>query len=166
MKTTPSPPHVFRPGRHLEMFNNASDPYAQHGKLSEPTVCSECGAVYHQGRWQWLPAPADAKAVRCAACSRMLENMPAGYVALQGSFARDHRVELLELVRNLEAREKAEHPMQRIISIDEHDDGLTISTTDVHLARGIGEALHHAYKGTLDYQFHPDQYLLHVRWER
>lgn len=92
--------------------------------------------------------------------------MPAGYVALQGPFARDHRLEVLELVRNLEAREKAEHPLQRIMSIDEHDDGLTVTTTDVHLARGIGQALQRAYKGALDYQFHPDEYLLRVRWER
>lgn len=167
MKPTPSPPKVFRPGRHLEMFDDTvSDPYARRGKLSEPAACSECGAVFHQGRWQWLPPPPNAAAVRCAACLRILENMPAGYVELVGSFARDHRVELLELVRNLEAREKAEHPLQRIMSIDERDDGVTISTTDIHLARGIGEALQHAYKGTLDHHFAPDDYLLRVRWQR
>lgn len=167
MKTTPAPPHVFRPGRHLELFDDTvSDPYTQHAKLAEPTVCSECGAVYHQGRWQWLPVPANAMAARCAACRRILEQMPAGYVTLQGAFARDHRMEVLELVHNLEAREKAEHPLQRIISIDEHDEGLMILTTDVHLARAIGEALQHAYKGKLDYHFTPDEYVLRVRWER
>ena len=167
MKPTPPPPPAFHPGRHREMFDDRlSDPYARREKLSEPAVCSECGAVYHQGRWQWLPAPPDAQAVQCAACRRILEKVPAGYVALHGTFARDHRVELLELVRNLEAREKAEHPMQRIMAIDEQDGGLMISTTDIHLARGIGEALEHAYKGKLDYHYLPDEYLLRVRWER
>lgn len=134
-----------------------SDPYAQRGKLAEPAVCSECGAVYHQGRWQWLLAPPGAQAVQCVACRRILEKMPPGYVAIGGDFARTHR---------LEAREKAEHPMQRIIAIEEQDDGLMITTTDIHLVRGIGEALEHAYKGTLDYHFLPDEYLLRVRWER
>jgi NMD protein affecting ribosome stability and mRNA decay len=163
---TPIPP-AFHPGRHLEIFDGTvSDPYAQQEKLAEPAVCGECGAVYHQGRWQWTPAPAGAQTVRCAACRRILEKMPAGFVAISGTFAHDHRAELLQLVHNLEAREKAEHSLQRIIAIDEEDGGLTISTTDIHLARGIGEALEHAYKGTLDYHFLPDEYLLRVRWER
>lgn len=29
-------------------------------------------------------------------------------------------------------------------------DGRLITTTDAHLARGLGEAVHHAYQGTLD----------------
>lgn len=167
MKTRQSPPEVFHPGRRLELFDGTvSDPYAQLEKLSEPAVCSECGAVYHQGRWQWMLAPPDAHAVQCAACRRIREKMPAGFVAVEGAFAREHRQELLELVHNHEAREKAEHPLQRIISIEEHDDDLMITTTDIHLARGIGEALEHAYKGTLDYHYLNDEYLLRVRWER
>jgi len=50
--------------------------------------------------------------------------------------------------------------------IDYQKDGLTITTTDVHLARGIGEALHRAYKGELDYNFNDSEYLLRVRWRR
>lgn len=167
MKTKQPPPSVFQPGHHLEMYDaTVSDPYAQQEKLSEPAVCSECGAVYHQGRWQWLLPPPNAQAVKCAACRRIQENMPAGYVALEGEFARDHRVELIELIHNHEAREKAEHPLQRIIAIDEQNGGLMITTTDIHLARGIGEALKHAYKGTLDYHYLHDEYLLRVHWER
>ena len=167
MKTTPPPPNVFHPGRHLEMFDGAvNDPYAERGKPSGPAVCAGCGAVYQDGRWQWLAAPPGAQAVQCAACRRTAEQMPAGYVELDGEFARAHRAELLELVRHLEAREKAEHPLQRIMAIDERDGGLTISTTDIHLARGIGEALQHAYKGQLDYHYPPDEYLLRVRWQR
>ena len=33
------------------------DTYKTKGKLPEPTVCPQCGAVYHKGRWQWLPEP-------------------------------------------------------------------------------------------------------------
>lgn len=167
MKPTPPPPPAFRPGFHREQFDDRlSDPYALRGKLPEPAVCSECGAVYQEGRWQWLPAPPNAAAVQCGACRRILEKVPAGYVAINGDFAREHRLELLELVRNHETREKKEHPMQRIIAIDEQDDGLMITTTDIHLARGIGEALEHAYKGKLEYHYLPNEYLLRVRWER
>lgn len=167
MKTTQPPPTVFHPGRHMEMYDSAAmDPYALQEKWPEPAVCGGCGAVFHQGRWQWLPAPPGAATVQCAACRRIEEQMPAGYVTVAGEFARDHRDELLRLVHHLEAREKAEHPLQRIIAIDEHDKELTISTTDLHLAKGIGEALQHAYQGTLDFQFVRDEYLLRVRWRR
>jgi hypothetical protein len=41
-----------------------------------------------------------------------------------------------------------------------------VTTTDPHLARRIGEALHDAYKGTLDYQYNKEDNLLRVTWSR
>jgi len=29
------------------------DPYQVKHKPHEPAVCDGCGAIYHQGRWQW-----------------------------------------------------------------------------------------------------------------
>jgi hypothetical protein len=29
------------------------DPYKLRRELHEPTRCPRCGAVYHEGRWQW-----------------------------------------------------------------------------------------------------------------
>ena len=29
------------------------DPYQARQKPAESTVCPECGAVFHDGRWQW-----------------------------------------------------------------------------------------------------------------
>ena len=50
--------------------------------------------------------------------------------------------------------------MQRIIAIEKTKQGTVVTTTDIHLARGIGEALHHAYQGELEFHFNPDQNLL------
>ena len=167
MKAAQPPPFTFQPGRHLDLPDDTMhDPYHERGKLSETSVCSDCGAVYRQGRWQWVTPPVDALQVRCAACRRIHEKLPAGYVSIEGQFAREHRDELLSRARNLEAREKAEHPLQRIMSIEEQDDKLVIATTDIHLARGIGEALEHAYKGALDFHYNKAEYLLRVRWQR
>ena len=33
------------------------DPYKLRRKLSEPTRCPACGAVYQEGRWQWMELP-------------------------------------------------------------------------------------------------------------
>lgn len=48
------PPSGFRPGQHLEILDDPiHDPYRARLKLTSPTVCSECGALYADGRWQW-----------------------------------------------------------------------------------------------------------------
>ena len=142
------------------------DPFLEVRTSSEPAVCSNCGAVHLNGRWQWITSPMDAYLTRCPACKRIHQKMPAGYVKIHGDFAQDHRNEMLSLIHHLEAREKSEHPLKRIMWIDYQQDGLIITTTDVFLARGIGEALHRAYKGELDCAFNDSEYLLHVRWHR
>lgn len=72
----------------------------------------------------------------------------------------------MQLVRRIETKEKAEHPLQRIVDVVDEDGGVLVTTTDVHLAHGIGEALRHAYKGELDSHYNPDEKLLRVRWTR
>jgi hypothetical protein len=142
------------------------DAYKSSAKLPTPTVCLECGAVFADGRWQWLAPPTGAHTERCPACHRIHDHFPAGYVKLEGAFTQAHRAELIELARNLEKAERAEHPLQRIMSIAEEDGGLLITTTDIHLAHGIGEALHRAYKGALESHYNREEKLLRVRWSR
>ncbi len=108
--------------------------------------------------------PNNAHPGQCPACMRIQQKMPAGYVLIDGLFAQDHRDELLQLIRHLENREKAEHPLKRIMWVEQREDGLLITTTDIHLAHDIGEALHNAYKGQLDSNFNDAQYLLRVHW--
>jgi hypothetical protein len=73
---------------------------------------------------------------------------------------------MLNVVRHQEARAKAEHPLERIMGIEDQESGILITTTDIHLARRIGEALHHAYHGELDFRYAEEGSILRVRWER
>jgi len=142
------------------------DSYKSKRKLPEPTHCPDCGAVYREGRWTWGAAPARANETICPACHRVRDKFPAGYVTLKGGFLASHRDELLHLVRNREAHEKAEHPLERIMAIEDVKDGVLVTTTDTHLARDIGEALHSAYKGELEYHYNKEENLLRVQWTR
>jgi len=142
------------------------DTYKSKGKLPEPTICPTCGAVFHKGRWQWLPRPDKPHERLCPACHRVHDEVPAGYVTLGGAFLAQHRDEIMHLVRNHAEKARAEHPLERIIATDDHDGGVMVTTTDIHLARGIGEALEHAYQGKLEFHYNKDQKLLRVHWER
>lgn len=160
------PPGFHQIQRHDGLFQEeVHDAYKARGKLPEPTVCPQCNAVFQGGHWRWEAAPANAHHEICPACHRMHDHFPAGFVAISGSFFAAHHDEIMHLVRNLEEREKAEHPLKRIMAVEKHDDGVLVTTTDIHLARGIGEALHHAYQGKLEYHYNPAENLLRVHWE-
>lgn len=157
----------FRPVRRDKLIQESvHDTYMIKGKLPEPTVCPGCGAVYHKGRWQWLPRPDQANEQSCPACHRIDDEFPAGYVTLAGGFLAQHRGEILRLVRNQAEKAQAEHPLERIIAMVDRDGGVMVTTTDIHLARGIGEALVHAYQGELEFHYNDSENLLRVYWSR
>lgn len=73
---------------------------------------------------------------------------------------------MLNLVKNCEAREKAEHPMERIIAIEDQPEGTVVTTTSAHVARRIADGLHDAWKGTLELHYDKQQELFRARWTR
>lgn len=155
-----------RDHRERRMDDGGHDPYRSQSKPAEPALCPACGLVYHAGRWQRLPASAQAHNHTCPACLRIRDDMPAGIVTLGGAFTNEHASEILNLVRNEEAREAVEHPLQRIIAVKREDDRTVITTTDVHLARRLGEAVAAAFGGTLQFNFGAGEYLIRINWQR
>lgn len=157
----------FRPVRRDELRpERVHDTYKMKGKLPEPAVCSECGAVYHAGRWQWLARPEHAAAVLCPACHRIKDRFPAGYLGISGEYFAAHRVQLLNLVCHREQHERSEHPLARIMAIEDTPAGVLVTTTDIHLARNLGEALHDAHQGELEFHYNDAENLLRVSWRR
>lgn len=164
MNKTPSGVHPISHDRPL--FEQDVDAYKSKGKLSEPTVCQLCGAVYHEGRWQWLDKPVNAHQETCPACYRINDNYPAGYVTLEGSFFDAHSEEIKRLIQHHAEHERTEHPLKRIIAMENHEGAMLVTTTDTHLARGIGQALRHAYQGKLKIDHITGESLVRVHWSR
>lgn len=156
-------------GRRMDRLiqEQVHDPYMARRKPGEPTVCRECGAVFAQGRWQWMSEPPAAAAEQvCPACRRVNDKVPAGFLTLRGEFFREHKDEILNLVRNKVEAQKKQHPMKRLMNIEEQDDGAVLTFTDVHLPRGVGEAIERAYEGNLDIGYANEAGILRVHWQR
>ena len=52
------------------------------------------------------------------------------------------------------------------MAIDAAPERITVTTTDIHLPRRIGEALTSAFEGKLDLTYDEDGYFLRVGWHR
>jgi NMD protein affecting ribosome stability and mRNA decay len=148
------------------MKEREHDVYRPRAKMQDPTLCTECGAVFVKGRWLWDKAPEDANKTICPACRRIADRFPVGLIEMQGGFLDKHRAEILNLVQNVEQKEKANHPMERIIAIEEGEDCTMVTTTGIHVARGIGSALSSAYRGEISMRYLDDEHCIRVHWTR
>lgn len=159
---------AWRKARDTIVPETGHDAYRQAVQPPEPAECRVCGAVLHRGRWTWSPPPdiGPAVAVTCPACRRIADDFPAGVLFITGGFAATHRDDILSVVRAEERLETAEHPLHRVISLFDERDGVTITTTDVHLPRRIGEALRRAYEGDLEIRYGRDDETVRITWRR
>lgn len=158
------PAHQPRRDRLYE--EHVQDPYLARGKPPEPSACPDCGAVFRKGRWQWGETPAKAHAHRCPACQRIHDRVPAGELILEGEFLSDHRDDILHLIRNIEAKENAEHPLERIMEERDEPGRHVVTFTSQHITRGAGDAMHHAYQGKLEIRSSEKDGLLRITWRR
>jgi hypothetical protein len=95
-----------------------------------------------------------------------MDRVPAAFLTLRGEFLESHKDEIMNLIHNYEARERTEHPLKRVMGSEAQADGIVFTFTDAHLARGIGEALHKAYEGEIEYHHTKEDIMLRVTWSR
>jgi hypothetical protein len=138
------------------------------GNAVDPARCFECGVVYSSGRWSWEAVPVGAYQQLCPACRRIQDRSPGGHVTITGEFAAARRDEILRRVRECEADQMTDRPLERIVAVEHGDRGMVVTTTDASLARSIGEMLRAAYRGRLSfrYSYEKKQRLLRVSWAR
>ncbi len=157
-------PGQNRNDRLIQEFNH--DPYHAKLKLKEPTACPQCRAVYEKGRWRWGQIPADVYETLCPACQRIHDKVPAAFLTLSGQFFSQHKDEIMNLAHNYIQREAKTHPLKRLMDCNDDNGIVHMTFTELHLARGIGEALEKAYEGDLNYQYNKGEFMLRVTWSR
>ncbi len=144
------------------------DPYFVQAKYKEPSVCKECGVTFHDGKFEWQKTPPEnAHEIVCPACRRCQDNYEGGVVYLEGGFLAQHADEIGNLIDNTAELETQNRPLERIMDRQTLEDGsLTVRTTYEHLARRIGEAVHKAYEGELDFRYPSGEKYIRVHWCR
>ena len=143
------------------------DPYFTKEKYKEPAICERCGVAFIDGIFQWVEnKPVNANKIMCPACRRIEDKYEGGIVYLKGEFLKEHKEEILNLIRNVAEEEMSYRPLERIIEIKDNGEEIVITTTYEHLARRLGEAVHKAYKGNLKLEYPGGQKYIRVFWER
>lgn len=149
------------------------DPYIDDESLEENSVCVSCGAVYLSGRWYMKDMVPEAKLsgevaheTLCPACQKQRDRVPGGMIRIRGQFFWNHKDEIMNLIRNENAKAQAVNPLERIMSFEEVDGEVEITTTNEKLAQRIGRALHKAYRGDIEYKWSEDTKIARVYWHR
>ena len=158
-------------------FNIRTDFEVKHSsrkRFHGPASCEECQAVFSNGRWTFDKevlktgkfekiAP---QSVICPACRQIKSGEPAGFVYIEGNFYVEHKEEIKHLLKNETKRTSQLNPLARIIEWQESETGLTVTTTNVHLAKHLGWSLKRAYDGAVRYDFSHENKSVKVYWNR
>ena len=156
-----------RYGRQDKMIKEKShDVYRNKEKWPEPTLCSGCGALFVGGRWTWKQSSGGENTASCPACRRIADRFPAGTIEIKGEFFKSNREEIINLINNIEKQQKEDHPLERIMDISNGRGATVVTTTGIHIARRIGEALSRSYKGDFSFQYGDGEKSVRVSWER
>jgi hypothetical protein len=141
------------------------DPYRRDRKHAGAFVCESCGVVEHAGKWAWgAPPLAELSSGLCPACQRIRDNYPAGTLRLRGA-CLEHLEEIRGLLANQEQAEKQEHPLERLMAIEEGEGEVTVTTTGVHLAKRITSALERRFHAKAEIRRPDEQELMFVEFE-
>ncbi len=142
------------------------DAYREREKHPQNTQCTICKAVVVKGRWMWKDLEEISSEVICPACRRIKDHYPAGIIEIKGEYTEHHLDEIINMMHNIEKNEKNNHPLERIMDIKQQPGNLTVTTTGIHIARWIGNALLRAFHGDLEYHYEDNDKSIRVTWER
>jgi len=155
-----------------QLGEDAKSPYYEKRKYPEPTICPNCQLIYHKGHWTANTVEGlniesrKTNKELCPACRRIADRHPGGVIYLSGSYLTHNGEEILNIARNQEKQARASRPLQRIMWAKKDGQKVEIATTNFHLARRIGQAIHNAHGGALDIKYSEGDRFVRVYWNR
>jgi hypothetical protein len=157
-----------REGLRTQKRGKLGGPFQRSEKYPSNTQCPKCDLVYQGGVWRHgaLASGQEQRWKLCPACLQVRDGQIGGIVQFSGAFAGSHRQELLNRIRNVEKKTQEERPLERITSLKENSEGITVSATTEHLVTRIGKSIQRDFGGDLDFRYAPDEKFAFVHWRR
>jgi hypothetical protein len=143
-------------------------PYQRTEKYRSNTQCPKCNLLFQDGVWKrgTMAKGQDLQWKLCPACLQIRDGHVGGIVQFSGVFADSHRQELLNRIRNVEKQTQEERPLERIMSLKEGRDGITVSATTEHLIARIGKSVQRDFGGELDLRYAREDKFALAHWHR
>jgi hypothetical protein len=140
------------------------------GRLTEPTVCERCGAIFSNRAWRRRRGVTGALLDRaawtqCPACKQTRGGEYWGRVVVRGSFALANESAIRQRIQNVAAQAESTQPEHRLVSVEREGDVLDVLTTSQKVAHRIVHELKKAFRGRASYKWSDDGSLFAV-WER
>ncbi len=148
-------------------------PGSEGEEMSLLKICPKCSAVFMRGRWQMpdhsnvsTKEEASAEKEICPGCLKLERGIVEGVVHLEGSFFREHSVEVKNLIHRVAENKRHRNVGARIMSVRESEGKLTVETTEHTLAERIGKELEKAFSGDLSLSWQRKDQFVRVNWKR
>lgn len=131
--------------------------------------CAGCGAFYYRRRWS-LSSPAGfgntgvSRRIYCPACRKIKDRRASGELHLAGVAPHERR-EVLQILRNEEARAREKNPLERIMAVEQTNGHWKIQTTTEKLAQRLGRSMKKAKSGKISYKWSHNNKFVRVVWE-
>jgi NMD protein affecting ribosome stability and mRNA decay len=143
---------------------------ATSGRLSEPSACERCGAIFSSRVWR-RPGKVTAALleraewVTCPACEQAKAATGFGRIVVRGRYAATHDAAIRRRIANVAARAAVTQPERQLSSVERTGDVLEVLTTSQKLAHRIVRELKKAFGGRASYAWSDDGTLF-ATWQR
>jgi NMD protein affecting ribosome stability and mRNA decay len=160
-------------GKKFGHAGRTEDPY-QPEEGQEAALCNSCKAIYQNKRWFFdeklakkLVGTTKVKEVTCPTCRKIKDRYSEGILTLSGDFFKEHKDEIVNLLKKEAERVGNRSVVDRVITMtEEAKDRLVVETTTEKLAQHLGRAVYKANKGELNFKWGEMDKLVRVYWSR
>ncbi|KGC63779.1 hypothetical protein DP57_4594 [Burkholderia pseudomallei] len=143
-----------------------ADGYGAPARLKSGMGCTECGALYDDGRWSWHASAGALLQIVCPACRRIRERASAGELVLEGGYFARRRDDIVALLRRHAGDDINARPLGRILSIDALPARMVVRTKGSPLVHRLTEALVRTHRGDLEIDYREGEDTLRAHWMR
>jgi NMD protein affecting ribosome stability and mRNA decay len=116
---------------YIKFSEDKDDPY-RIDKRPDGAYCEQCGIVYIDKNWKLKAIEREKKVpIICPACRKINDKYYMGVLTISGEFLKEHKDEIINLIKNEEKKLRSKNSLPRIALIEELNGAIVVNTTSV-----------------------------------